>query len=1536
MKRTKRWLCLLLVFCMMLSVLPVTASAENAAESTAEHHLLLADDFKPSGWTIESTKKDQGALSTNTLRGGKTGTSSTVAPATATVKIETAGEYHVWVHALYHQAAEIQSTSWKTKVKVNEMVLDTVFGGHHNAADAYVWVEGGTVSLTAGNATIALDDSEYNDWARVDGVWLSSSNYNPTGKTLAELQAAAVAGSTGSEEQPETPTFNKANAVIADNISTAVPQSWTASTWRVEFYGDDYLTSKTDNAQYQWTLNLPKAGDYALWVHIPSGYKHSASQTETDVKYGDVCTNAQYTVQQEQNTFNAFTLNQEQRAGWYKVSATELVLQAGAATITLNAGTLSGEKQKSVFADAVALLPRDAQGGESGETPRVLIVDNTDANTEIKGTFPSDTGKGWMGESIYRKGFAGSNYYTLKSGDENASFTWKFVIPEDGYYALSVNLPDCKTGMETSGGTYEITAFDLESNAAKTYKKQISHQHPAGYVSLGEYYFKAGTDAQKVLTLRSTNVNDVAVVDAAKLEYVAPAVEPMTVDNTDTNNVDRTGTFPDTFDDDPEKKGWAGANTAREGYIGENYYTLKGGDKDASFTWKFQIPKDGIYELEISLPNCEEKMELSGGTYEISTYNFADDKAETVEKKVSHKSSKGWVSLGQYSFKAAENLQDVLTLRSMNVPYVAVVDAAMLTFVKKPEAVESGSYTIDLNDPQQTILGLGVEIQSESLGSGNTMDETDLEHSVPHDLTKEERQRLYTDMLSGFRYMRLAGGLFYRGTDAEQKHLVEHWDTQDDELAELLRVSGIEGFNFEFWSPTPYFKSNGAYHGGKLKCFDENWEYSEKNTNKETYETKKREFLEDFADTIIADFQRMRAAGLPVVQFSLQNEPALKSVYGTYSFCYYSAQDYYETCKVVLPKLKAAFPDLFIHANSWKGQHDPSSGKIRTDADTLACVDAWSWHTVGYNADYMLTNRNWLNQGTDEKPVINTEFEYQPTHFKGKYEFRFVNTAQAIMNWMVFENSPTWFWLHCLKPLGNEESLGYGLGYWRKSGDTATYEVGNEVEEQHWDYNYPNYNALRGFLKYMPWDSVRYGVKEDKIRTDQRIMAWKSPEGQLAFAVTNRSTDKFRFNVDTTLADVTFVGYRLTSNSKDFISLGEKTGAQISTTLEPYTIEFWVQREDPETMEKAESVTLNKPTLTLAVNGTEQLTATVNPDDAANKDVRWTSSDSTVVKVDETGNLTALKEGTATITATAISGSGRIKDSCEVTVTSEISEVNKTALKAAIDEAETKKKDDYTEDSWNNFKAALDVAKEVFDNDDATQEEVNAAAAKLNKAIADLQKKPTIDSGDAIGALLPLLPALGSDTQVTFPFNDVSKADWYYNSVRSAWYNGLIDGVSRYEFQPDSTLTVAQAIKLAAALYQMEHEGKVRLANGETKWYDTYVSYAIANGIIESSYASYTDAQMNAPVTRGEFVHIFHGAKNGYTAISTVADGAIPDVKTTDKYAAEVYELYRAGILTGSDAKGTFHAASTIKRSEAATILLRMFDSSARVPITLG
>ena len=185
------------------------------------------------------------------------------------------------------------------------------------------------------------------------------------------------------------------------------------------------------------------------------------------------------------------------------------------------------------------------------------------------------------------------------------------------------------------------------------------------------------------------------------------------------------------------------------------------------------------------------------------------------------------------------------------------------------------------------------------------------------------------------------------------------------------------------------------------------------------------------------------------------------------------------------------------------------------------------------------------------------------------------------------------------------------------------------------------------------------------------------------------------------------------------------------------------------------------------------------------------------------------------------------------------------------------------------------------------------------------------------------------------PFVDVKPGVWYYGEVRQAWEEGLINGTTGTTYEPDATLTVAQAIKLAAALHQMEAQGSVDLRNGETVWYSTYVDYAVGNGILEEAYAEYAGWQMNAPATRAEFVHILYGANKNYSVKNTVKDGVIPDVKMEDSYAEEIYTFYRAGILTGSDAAGTFAPNSRIKRSEVAAILIRMFDTSARQNVVL-
>ena len=78
----------------------------------------------------------------------------------------------------------------------------------------------------------------------------------------------------------------------------------------------------------------------------------------------------------------------------------------------------------------------------------------------------------------------------------------------------------------------------------------------------------------------------------------------------------------------------------------------------------------------------------------------------------------------------------------------------------------------------------------------------------------------------------------------------------------------------------------------------------------------------------------------------------------------------------------------------------------------------------------------------------------------------------------------------------------------------------------------------------------------------------------------------------------------------------------------------------------AESVTLDLSSMELAVGGTARLTATVKPDEATVKTVQWSSSDDSVATVAADGTVTAVKEGTATITAKC----GEKSADCTVTV----------------------------------------------------------------------------------------------------------------------------------------------------------------------------------------------------------------------------------------------------------------------------------------------
>ena len=99
-------------------------------------------------------------------------------------------------------------------------------------------------------------------------------------------------------------------------------------------------------------------------------------------------------------------------------------------------------------------------------------------------------------------------------------------------------------------------------------------------------------------------------------------------------------------------------------------------------------------------------------------------------------------------------------------------------------------------------------------------------------------------------------------------------------------------------------------------------------------------------------------------------------------------------------------------------------------------------------------------------------------------------------------------------------------------------------------------------------------------------------------------------------------------------------------------IAYWTIKVEAATV-LVTNITLNKTSTTIGVGDTQQLTATVSPSDATNKNVSWTSSNTSIATVSSSGLVTAKSNGSATITCKANDGGGK-QATCAVTVTEPI------------------------------------------------------------------------------------------------------------------------------------------------------------------------------------------------------------------------------------------------------------------------------------------
>ncbi len=224
-----------------------------------------------------------------------------------------------------------------------------------------------------------------------------------------------------------------------------------------------------------------------------------------------------------------------------------------------------------------------------------------------------------------------------------------------------------------------------------------------------------------------------------------------------------------------------------------------------------------------------------------------------------------------------------------------------------------------------------------------------------------------------------------------------------------------------------------------------------------------------------------------------------------------------------------------------------------------------------------------------------------------------------------------------------------------------------------------------------------------------------------------------------------------------------------------------------------------------------------------------------------------------------------------------------------------------------------------------------------------MKGKKILSTALALVLMLSMLPAAGAaqtglsnfknvNTYTNQTFRDVAAGSWYSENVKSAYEMDLMKDTSAKAFSPNANVTVGSAIALACRLHSIYHTGKADFTQG-SPWYQVYVDYAVKNKIITAGqFKNY-----NTNATRRQFAAILANAlpAEALTGKNSILDGSIPDVAMTDDSAADIYALYRAGVLTGNDALGTFAPESTIDRASVSAIISRMADPALRKTLAL-
>lgn len=177
------------------------------------------------------------------------------------------------------------------------------------------------------------------------------------------------------------------------------------------------------------------------------------------------------------------------------------------------------------------------------------------------------------------------------------------------------------------------------------------------------------------------------------------------------------------------------------------------------------------------------------------------------------------------------------------------------------------------------------------------------------------------------------------------------------------------------------------------------------------------------------------------------------------------------------------------------------------------------------------------------------------------------------------------------------------------------------------------------------------------------------------------------------------------------------------------------------------------------------------------------------------------------------------------------------------------------------------------------------------------------------------------------PFTDVKSGDWFYDSVKYAYENDLMKGISDTEFAPSSDITRAMFVTV---VYRMEKEPQTESCAftdvERGSYYEKAVAWANANGIVSG--ISQECFAPNEPITREQMAAIIYryAAFKGYD-VTAGGSTAYTDNGDISDYARDaVIWAAEKSVMTGNT-DGSFAPKANTTRAQAAAVFMRMLEN---------